>query len=94
MTPEIGAGAVIVALVLSGYGSAAAAAGAVTGRSSLVVSAQHAALGVFALVTGALALLVHAFLTFDFSIRYGATNTNLGTPFYYRITAVWGALEG
>src|SRR5439155_4581677 len=22
------------------------------------------------------------------------TNTNLGTPFYYRITGVWGALEG
>jgi cytochrome c-type biogenesis protein CcmF len=92
--PEIGAGAVVVALLLAAYGSAAAAAGAVTGRPSLVVSAQHAALGVFALVTGALALLIHAFLTFDFSIRYVATNTNLGTPFYYRITAVWGALEG
>ena len=42
----------------------------------------------------ALLLLVYAFLTFDFSVRYVATNTNLGTPFYYRITAVWGALEG
>jgi cytochrome c-type biogenesis protein CcmF len=27
-------------------------------------------------------------------VRYVANNTNLGTPFYYRITAVWGALEG
>ncbi|MBI2016927.1 MAG: heme lyase CcmF/NrfE family subunit, partial [Candidatus Rokubacteria bacterium] len=34
------------------------------------------------------------FLAFDFSVRYVATNTNLGTPFYYRITGVWGALEG
>src|SRR2546425_9978934 len=41
-----------------------------------------------------LALLMYAFLTFDFSVRYVATNTNLGTPFYYRITGVWGALEG
>ena len=39
-------------------------------------------------------LLIHAFLTFDFSIRYVASNTNRGTPFYYRITALWGALEG
>ena len=39
-------------------------------------------------------LLVYAFLTFDFSVRYVATNTNRGTPFYYRITALWGALEG
>ncbi|MCY0541589.1 heme lyase NrfEFG subunit NrfE, partial [Klebsiella pneumoniae] len=65
-----------------------------TGRAALVQSAQHAALGVFALVTACLLLLVYAFLTFDFSVRYVATNTNLGTPFYYRITAVWGALEG
>src|SRR2546425_11335972 len=41
-----------------------------------------------------LALLMYAFLTFDFSVRYVATNTNLGPPFYYRITGVWGALEG
>ena len=41
-----------------------------------------------------MALLIYAFLTFDFSVRYVAGNTNLGTPFYYRITAVWGALEG
>jgi cytochrome c-type biogenesis protein CcmF len=94
MTVEIGAGTIVVALLLALYGSGAAAAGALTGRTNLVVSAQHAALGVFLLVTGALALLIHAFLRFDFSIRYVATNTNLGTPFYYRITAVWGALEG
>ncbi len=94
MTPEIGAGAVMVALLLALYGSVAAAAGARTGRTSLVLSAQHAALGVFLLVTAALGMLIYAFLTFDFSIRYVAMNTNLGTPFYYRITAVWGALEG
>ena len=57
-------------------------------------SAQHAALGVFVLVTACFGLLTYAFLTFDFSVRYVATNTNLGTPFYYRITGVWGALEG
>ena len=94
MIPEIGYGALIVALALALYGSAAAAAGACTGRGALVQSAQHAALGVFVLVTACLLLLVYAFLTFDFSVRYVATNTNLGTPFYYRITAVWGALEG
>jgi cytochrome c-type biogenesis protein CcmF len=38
--------------------------------------------------------MLYAFLTFDFSVRYVAMNTNRGTPFYYRITALWGALEG
>src|SRR5881296_447044 len=84
----------LIALGLAVYGGVAAGAGARTGRLALIESAQHAALGVFVLVTSCFALLTYAFLTFDFSVRYVATNTNLGTPFYYRITGVWGALEG
>jgi cytochrome c-type biogenesis protein CcmF len=94
VTPEVGQGALVVALALAVYGAAGAAVGARRGRTALVESAQHAALGVFGLITFAFALLVYAFLAFDFSVRYVAQNTNLGTPFYYRITAVWGALEG
>ena len=94
MIPEVGTGALLVALVLALYGAVAAAIGGRRGRPAVVESAQHAALGVFVLVTAAMVLLIFAFLTFDFSVRYVATNTNLGTPFYYRITAVWGALEG
>ena len=94
MTADVGFGMTVVALVLALYGGVAAALGARTGRTALVESAQHAALGIFTLVTACFALLTYAFLTFDFSIRYVASNTNLGTPFYYRITGVWGALEG
>jgi cytochrome c-type biogenesis protein CcmF len=94
MIPEVGAGVLIVGLVLAVYGSFAAGLGAGTGRSGLLESAQHAALAVFVLVTAGLLLLVYAFLTFDFSVQYVARQTNLRTPFYYRITAVWGALEG
>ena len=94
MTVDLGYGMTLVALVLAVYGAAAAAVGARAGRPALVESAQHAALGVFVLITACFALLTYAFLTFDFSVRYVATNTNLGTPFYYRITGVWGALEG
>ena len=94
MTADLGYGMTIVALGLALYGGVSAGVGARTGRLALIESAQHAALGVFVLVTSCFALLTYAFLTFDFSIRYVATNTNLGTPFYYRITGVWGALEG
>ncbi|MGH2395116.1 MAG: heme lyase CcmF/NrfE family subunit, partial [Candidatus Limnocylindria bacterium] len=94
MIPELGQGALLVALGLALWGGVAASAGGRAGRPGLIESAQHAALGVFTLVTLAFALLVYAFLTFDFSVRYVAMNTNLGTPFYYRITGVWGALEG
>jgi len=94
MTPELGYAATVAALVLAVYGSGAAAWSAVKGRTDLRRSAERAAVGVSLLVTGCILLLVYAFLTFDFSVRYVASNTNLGTPFYYRITAVWGALEG
>ena len=92
--PEIGYALTVIALALALWGGGAAVLGARGGRLALVVSAERAAVGVWALITAALLLLAYAFLTFDFSIRYVATNTNLGTPFYYRITAVWGALEG
>ncbi|MGH7356516.1 MAG: cytochrome c biogenesis protein CcsA, partial [Candidatus Rokuibacteriota bacterium] len=94
MIPEVGAGALWVALALALWGGVAASAGARLSRPRLVASAQHAALGVFVLVTGTLLLLAFAFLGFDFSLRYVASNTDLGTPYYYRLTAVWGALEG
>ena len=93
-TPEIGYAATVVAFGLALYASLSAAVGARTGRLALVESSERAALGVWVLVTGCMVLLVYAFLTFDFSVRYVASNTNRGTPFYYRITALWGALEG
>ena len=94
MIPEVGGGAAFAALALAVWGAVAAAVGGRTGRQAFVESAQHAALAVFVLVSACFALLTYAFLAFDFSVRYVATNTNLGTPFYYRITGVWGALEG
>ncbi|HEX6080993.1 MAG TPA: cytochrome c biogenesis protein CcsA, partial [Methylomirabilota bacterium] len=94
MTPELGYAATVAALLLALYGSGAAALSAAGRRPDLRRSAERAAIGVSALVVGCMLMLVYAFLTFDFSVRYVAFNTNLGTPFYYRITALWGALEG
>jgi cytochrome c-type biogenesis protein CcmF len=92
--PEIGYALTVIGFALALWGAGAAVLGARGGRPALVTSAERAAVGAWALVSAALVLLAYSFLTFDFSIRYVATNTNLGTPFYYRITAVWGALEG
>ena len=94
MTPELGYAATVAALVLAVYGAGAAAWSARTGRLDLRASAERAAISVWVLITACMLVLVSAFLNFDFSVRYVANNTNLGTPFYYRITALWGALEG
>jgi cytochrome c-type biogenesis protein CcmF len=92
--PELGYAVTVAAFAMAVWGSAAAAVGAGPGRVRWLLSAERAALGVWVALTACMLLLIYAFLTFDFSVRYVAFNTNLGTPFYYRITALWGALEG
>ena len=94
MIPELGYGATVAALALALWGAVAAAVAARTGRMNLLHTGERAAVGVWVLITACIALMLYAFLTFDFSVRYVAINTNRGTPFYYRITALWGALEG
>jgi cytochrome c-type biogenesis protein CcmF len=94
MIPELGYGATVAAFVLALWGAVAAAMSARTGSAALLRSGERAAVGAWVLITACIALMLYAFLTFDFSIRYVAINTNRGTPFYYRITALWGALEG
>ncbi|HEV8225569.1 MAG TPA: heme lyase CcmF/NrfE family subunit [Methylomirabilota bacterium] len=94
MIPELGYGATVAALALALWGAVATAGAARTGRADLLRSGERAAVGIWVLITACIALMLYAFLTFDFSVRYVAFNTNRGTPFYYRITALWGALEG
>jgi cytochrome c-type biogenesis protein CcmF len=38
--------------------------------------------------------LIYALVMTDFSIKYVAFNTTRSTPIYYRVTGLWGALEG
>src|SRR5262245_45331525 len=92
--PELGYALTVAGLVLALYGSVASAIGGASGLLALRRSSERAAIGVFVLPTWCILLLVYAFPTFDFLIPYVAFNPNRGPPFYYRIPAVWGALEG
>jgi len=55
---------------------------------------RGAILAQFVLVTVAAAALIYGLVATDFSIRYVAANTTRATPIYYRVTGLWGALEG
>ncbi len=46
------------------------------------------------MVTLASLSLIYALVTTDFSVKYVFFNTTRSTPIYYRITGLWGALEG
>jgi cytochrome c-type biogenesis protein CcmF len=94
MTPELGQLALILALLLALAQSILPLIGAWRDNRALMAVARPAAAGQAAFVIVAFLLLIWAFLHFDFSVRYVAENSNLALPWYYRITAVWGAHEG
>ncbi len=95
MIATVGSFAMFLGLVLSVYGAAVSWwAGRRGGRPDLMASARRTAVILLGLTVLAAALLIAALVTLDFSIRYVANNTSRGTPLYYRITGLWGALEG
>jgi cytochrome c-type biogenesis protein CcmF len=63
-------------------------------RPRILAFTRLAIFAQFALVTLAALTLIYALVITDFSIRYVAFNTTRATPIYYRITGLWGALEG
>jgi len=92
--PELGQFALILALLLALAQGVLPIIGAWRNNGALMALARPAAAGQAVFVFAAMGILIHAFLAYDFSVAYVADNSNLALPWYYRITAVWGAHEG
>ena len=54
----------------------------------------NAAVVVFVLTTLGGAILIHAFVTSNFSVRYVAATSNSLLPMFYKVTGLWGGHEG
>src|SRR6187549_2664507 len=94
MIPELGQFALILALVLAGAQAFFGLFGAARGDLRWQAVVRPAVAGQFVLVSTAIGVLVHAFVTFDFSVLYVASNSNSALPTFYRVAALWGAHEG
>ena len=97
MTANIGYGALLLAFLFALWGIIAPVLGSwgfSTEKRRFLPSVRAAILGQFILVTIASSTLIYALVTTDFSIKYVVFNTTRATPFYYRVTGLWGALEG
>jgi len=68
--------------------------GARRGSRRLIESGIGAFYLIAALMTVASALMVNAFFTDDFSIRYVAQESESMQPLFYKFTAYWGGLNG
>lgn len=94
MTATIGYASILLALIFALWGIIAPILGARTGQNGFFASTRAAITGQFILVTLASLSLIYALVTTDFSVKYVFFNTTRSTPIYYRITGLWGALEG
>ena len=94
MTATIGSWSILLALALALVGTLAPTQLARRRTPRLLSIGEMSIIGQLVLVTVAGASLLYALVTADFSLRYVATNSSLRTPLYYRITGLWGALEG
>ncbi len=94
MLIEIGHFALAVALGLSLVQMVVPIWGVRRNDLALARVGEPAALGVFALVLIAFAILTHAYIVSDFSVQNVVENSHSAKPFIYKISGVWGNHEG
>jgi cytochrome c-type biogenesis protein CcmF len=94
MLPELGAFALILALLLSALQAFFGIAGPAFGRERWQDAVVPAVAGQFVMVVTAVGCLVASFVNNDFSVQYVAENSNSALPLFYRVAALWGAHEG
>jgi len=94
MTAGVGYVSIFLALLCALWGIIAPILAQRTRNERFFAGARAAILGQFVFVTLGASALIYGLVMTDFSIKYVAMNTTRATPVYYRVTGLWGALEG
>jgi cytochrome c-type biogenesis protein CcmF len=92
--PSLGRFLLLAAFVTCAYAIAASVAGARRRSSRLVDSGIGAFYLVAALMTLASGVLIHAFVSGDYSIKYVQRYSDAAMPLPYKIASYWGGLDG
>src|SRR4249920_3030842 len=90
----LGSFLLLAAFVVCSYATVASVAGARRGSRRLIESGIGAFYLVAALMTAASAVMINAFLTNDYSIKYVVHYSDSVQPLFYKITSYWGGLDG
>ena len=94
MIAEIGHFALILAGALALLASVSGLYGAFRLSGPLMSGSRAMVFGQMFFVLLAFIALLNAFLQDDFSVAYVASNSNTLLPWYYKVSALWGAHEG
>jgi cytochrome c-type biogenesis protein CcmF len=94
MIVELGAFALVLALVASVLQSGLSAVGGAWRSPVLAGAGRGAALAAFLATATAFAALVYAFVVSDFSVANVAANSHTAKPLLFKIAGAWGSHEG
>ena len=84
----------LAAFVVCAYAFAASVAGARRRSRRLIESGIGAFYLVAAIMSAVSAVIVYAFVSGDYSIKYVARYSDSVQPLFYKITSYWGGLDG
>src|SRR5918996_1263155 len=91
---SLGTFLLLATFVVCSYAATSSVVGARRRSRRLIESGIGAFHLVAALMTVASAVIINAFLTDDFSIKYVVQNSDSVQPLFYKITSYWGGLDG
>src|SRR4029453_3420236 len=91
---SLGTFLLLASFVGCAYAAVVSVVGARQGSRRLIESGTGAFYLVAALMTMASGVIVNAFLTGDYSIKYVAHYSDSVQPLFYKITSYWGGLDG
>ncbi len=91
---SLGSFLLLATFVVCSYSAAVSVVGARRGSRRLIESGIGAFYLVAALMTCASAVMINAFLTGDYSIKYVQHYSDSVQPLFYKITSYWGGLDG
>src|SRR5919112_6421556 len=92
--PALGNALLLAAFVTCAYAIAASVAGARRRSPRLIESGTGAFYLVTALMTVASGVMVHAFVTNNYAIKYVQRYSDAALPLPYKIASYWGGLDG
>jgi len=91
---SLGTFVLLCSFVVACYAAVASVAGARRRSMSLIESGIGAFYLVAALMAAASAIIVHAFVTENYAIKYVDRYSDSAQPLFYKITSYWGGLDG
>src|SRR5262249_8665315 len=91
---QVGTFALLAAYAVAAWCVAAGIAGNARKSSRLVNSSVYGLYGFAALVALASVMLIYAFVTHDFAIKYVADTSDTTMETWYKVTSFWGGLDG